>query len=236
MKSEMAAEDLEEMREDGLNPTIDDIIRLNALGLKCELSRDCGEMFAMPRVAFLGNVAFREPTVGHGIWMDAVLEYCDTEDLSTMIAVRAFALSRRHFDLPDAADRDRCSKAIDYFTKNDLAPFTFRQVHCAVTYAMHGNSAIEMEFPVPQPDEVKMEDDAALSVGAGVIVETLAMGLGISVRDISAMTISNVRQIQIAGLMRQGVNVKKSAMTRRLAEYYTTKDAIVERLTKEVKK
>lgn len=233
MKSEMAAEDLEEMREQGLNPSVDDIIRLNALGLKVELNPSSGEYYALPRVSYLGNLTFREPTIGHAMWIDSVSRYISDSDLSSIVAVEAYALSRPHTSLPDHHDRKLCVKLIDEFTKGELAHFTLKQVHCAVVYAMHGGSAVANEFPVRAPDAPKLADDVAVSIGAGVMVETLSMGLGLSVRDISFLTISQVRAIQEAGFARQGINISKSNRTTALAGYEATKFDIINRLKAE---
>lgn len=233
MKSEMAEADLQQMMADGLKPTIDDIIRLNALGLKCELSQRSGEYYALPRLAFLGRLSLREPTIGHGIWIDSVIHYCCERDLSTRIAIEAFAISRPLDELPDASDRSACVKAIDDFTKNELAPFTFAQVHCAVTYAMHGNSATALEYPALPEETPEIAEDAAVSVGAGVLVETLAMGLGLSVRDICGMTISKAKRLQEMGLARNGIDISKSNHGTRVAEYYSTRYEIINRLTAE---
>ena len=238
MKSEMAEADLQKMIADGLKPTIDDIIRLNALGLKCELSQGGGEFYALPRVAFLGRLAFREPTIGHGIWIDSVMRSCDGKDVSTRIAVDAFALSRDVESLPDSNDRKKCIDAVDAFVNKELARFTFRQIVCALVYAKNGSSAISNEFPEPPMADgddsgTHPADDVALSIFSGVMFETLAFGLGLTVRDVSKLTISKANQLQEVALMRNGIDLAKKRHGTRVAEYYTTKEAIVARLKSE---
>lgn len=74
MVSEMAMEDIEQMKREGLEPTPRDIIRLNALALKYERakSKDVGmSLYQLPRVAFIDSKTwFRQPTIGHEIWFD----------------------------------------------------------------------------------------------------------------------------------------------------------------------
>jgi len=233
MTSEMAIEDIEEMQEEGLKPTPRDIIRLNAIGLKVELSRVSATVYELPRVAFLGDIVFREPTIGHNIWIDTALLYCDANDLSTRLAVDAFALSRGLSSLPDANDRKEVIKAVDAFTKKDIAHFTANQVRCALTYAMHGSNAIENEFPPLPPDADEWEVDDASSIGAGILFETLAMGLGLSVRDICSMPKSTAKALQEAGLAARGINITKRNSETRVAEYMATKSEITTRLKTE---
>lgn len=239
MKSKMAEEDLQEMIEDGLKPTVDDIIRLNALGLKCELSQCGGDFYALPRVAFLGRLAFREPTIGHGIWIDSVMRSCDGKDVSTRIAVDAFALSRDIESLPDSNDRKKCIDAVDAFVSKELVRFTFRQVVCALVYAKNGASIIANEFPEPpmsSGDDSGMrtpDEDVAMSIYAGVLFETLAFGLGLSVRDVSKLTTSRVQHLQEVALMRNGIDLAKKRHGTRVAEYYATKCEIAARLKSE---
>lgn len=237
MTSEMAIEDIEEMQAAGLKPTPRDIIRLNALALKVERSFSSGELYRLPRVSYLGKLTFREPTIGHGIWIDAVSAYCDGEDAATRMAVEAFAMSRRVEDLPDAADRASVVAAIDDFTKKDLAPFVLDQIGAAVSYARDGADATAREYPA-QPPEDGTEDAEAIdilaSVGVGTLFETLAIGLGVSVRDVSKMTISMAKALQEAALATRGIDLMKNRRGNRVAEYMATKNEIIERLKGEV--
>lgn len=235
MVSEMAVGDLEEMREAGLSPTVRDIVRLNALGLKCGASEDAAALYALPRVAYLGDIAIREPTLGHGAWIDAALRHCDAGDFMTALIVEAFALSHGLAELPDADDRRRVSREIGAFAKGPLARFTPAQVRCAVHYAKFGADATALEFPAPRPSCKEVEDDAALSLGCGVLYETLAVGLGISVRDAMGLTVSKAKALQSAALMRLGVDSAKRVRSLRLGEYFTTRDEMRARLEREAK-
>jgi hypothetical protein len=232
MTSEMALDDFNALEEDGLRPTFQDAIRLNALALKCESSPFDG-ICDLPRVAFLGSLAFREPTVGHTLWIDSVLRWCDRYDLSTAVAVYAFALSRDLAALPDANDRDATRKAIDDFTQGPLAPFTLVQIRCAIDYAQFGADATAKEYPPPRPDETKFADDVPASLGAGAVVETLALGFGVSIRDICALPLSKVRMLQAAALSKAGVDVAKRRKGDAIADYYAALNEIKARLKKE---
>lgn len=233
MVSEMAESDIEEMQEAGLRPTARDIVRLNALGLKCACSEDAATLYELPRVAYLGDLALREPALGHFAWIDAALRHCDQGDFTTVLIVEAFALSRGLAELPNADDRRAVSAAINAFAKGPLSRFTPAQIRCAVWYARFGADATAAEFPAPPPRQKPLEDDAALSVGAGVLYETLSVGLGLSVRDAAGLTLSKARALNAAALARLGVETQKRMRPLRLGEYYTTRDEIRARLEAE---
>lgn len=232
MISELAKDDIEQLRADGLNPSVADIIRLNALALKVEFSPLCAERFALPRVAFLGKLSFREPTIGHAIWIDSVAAYCD-DNLDTRVSIEAFALTRQPTELPDAADREAVRKAVDEFVRKDLAPFTYAQIRCAMTYAKHGTDATALEYPVPPPDAPKIEEDIPMSIGAGVLLDVAAMGLGATIREIMSLTQSRARLLQDMGLRKNGVNIQKNQKTNAQGDYFATLESIRARLTKE---
>ena len=245
MVSEMVVAEIEKIeRECGVHVPPRDVVRLNALGLKVDLPKSSAAAYDLPRVAFLGSkLAFREPTVGHSIWIDSVAAYCRKDDAGTILAIVAFALSRAHDALPDPTDRAACSKAIDRFTKTDLAPFTFAQIQCAVTYASYGCDAVAREYPdAPEREDEDSETstveipDTPSSIGAGVVVETLAMGLGVSVREICGMTIAQVRKVQRLALLRLGIKNEEVRRTNALGDYYVTRDNIKARLLSEAGK
>lgn len=70
MTSKLAKSEIEKWWSEGLHPSVDDIIKLNALGLKVEKGSEAYNFAACPRVAFLGDWTLFEPTVGKRIWMD----------------------------------------------------------------------------------------------------------------------------------------------------------------------
>lgn len=247
MICEMAIYDIEEMKKQGLSPTYKDIIRLNALGLAVQHSTECGDLYAEPRVAFLGSLYIREPTIGHVKWIDLVKSYVNGSDYETLLSVNAYALSRSQDSLPDAADRKTVVNAIDAFTKRELAPFTFEQVKAAVSYAIHGADHTALEFPVPPPgkedaegaeedaEDVSGLSDPLRSVGVGIILETMALGLGMTVCDMNKLTVAQARRVQDVALIRSGTDFNKTRKVEAQANYYRTRDAIIKRLKAEKK-
>ena len=69
MLSKMAKNDLMSLREQGYQPTDEEIIKLNDLALKIERGKETTPA-NMPRIAVVGNVVLHEPTVGSIQWWE----------------------------------------------------------------------------------------------------------------------------------------------------------------------
>lgn len=67
MFSELAKNDLQQLREQGFSPTDEEIIALNDLAVQIEIGKDT-TVANHPRFAHAGNVVFHEPTVGALEW------------------------------------------------------------------------------------------------------------------------------------------------------------------------
>ena len=79
MLSKMAKNDLMSLREQGYQPTDEEIIKLNDLALKIERGKETTPA-NMPRIAVVGNVVLHEPTVGSIQWWENFgknASYCD---------------------------------------------------------------------------------------------------------------------------------------------------------------
>lgn len=193
MISNYAISEIKRLEKQGLKPTIEDVIRLNGLGLKIERSDKCGTIYEMPRVAYLGTLSFREPTIAHVEWIDMVRTYVNQRNYDTIIAVHAFALSRDASALPAKESQFDCTEEIAKFVKRELAVFTFDQVKAAIIYALHGADEAACEYPNGEDEET---DDVLRSLGTGVMLETATLGLGMSIRDISKLTVRQAKELQ----------------------------------------
>lgn len=235
MISDLAISEIERLEKAGLKPTAADIIRLNALGLKVEFSQRSGDIFALPRVAYLGRIHFVEPTIAHDIWMSEALGHVDRSHYPTYLALNAYALSRPAAELVDSKDRDAVRNSIDGFLAGHLAEFTFHQIRVAVMYALHGANEIAMEYPAgdESDDKKALYENAPRSVGAGVLLSTMAMSLGLTVADAMKMTIAQLREVQTLALIKSRVDLAKTHGVHLSDEFFRTVAAVEERLKKE---
>ena len=69
MTSAMARDDIEALKDDGIDLSVDEIVRINAFGLRAERGAESAELYNLPRTAILGDVVFHEPTIGSDIWL-----------------------------------------------------------------------------------------------------------------------------------------------------------------------
>lgn len=231
MRSDYAMGEIARLEKKGYRLTPEDIIRLNGLGLKIERSAKCGTLYEMPRVAYLGQLSFREPTIAHVMWIDRVLTYVNQKNYDTNIAVHAFAMSRDASALPEKENRSDCTKAIEKFVYGDLSVFTFEQVRASIIYALHGADAAACEHP---SGDDKNEDDVLRSLGTGIMLETLTLGLGMSIRDISTLTVRQTRELQKAALGR--ATCEKIFKTKAESDFQLELYKIEERLKAEKEK
>lgn len=228
MVSKRAEADVMDMWDAGLRPTFADIVRLNALALKVDGARGAFALGVLPRVAFLGDVAFREPTIGSEIWLAAASRLFDVDDAETFLLVRAFALSCDQAALPDAADEGGVTSAILAF-RGRLAAFTVRQIVAAVGYAVHGFSAQEGEAAKPA---ARLDDDGGelRSVHVGLLRQGVAYRLG-SMAELRGLQPSVLRGLLLRAMsVAHGSDVGKDAADEADNDYLRTLDDVTARL------
>lgn len=237
MLSQMAIEDMDDMIDEGLRLRPSDVVRLNALGLRAQYARESPDFSLLPRVAILPGdhpLAFREPTVGHELWMRSIEPAFDLSKAVTFITVRAFCLAHDQAALPDLADVAACQKAVADFQRTDLAPFTLDQIAAALFYAENGNSAVVGEHPARRPSKDEQADDIQPDERCyemGVLYQGVMLGLG-SPNELKGLTVSALNAMVRERLRRDerfGVQFKE-IQTDAMADYLRTKDAITERL------
>lgn len=240
----MAKADIEQLKADGLNPTVDDIIRLNSLALKFE--REKGKaptysIYMLPRISTIGEgVYFRQPTVGHEIWIDAMARYIDSADYNTKFAVTAYALSKELDDLPNPDDFTSLQKCLEEF-KDKMKNYSSEQIEAAVNYCENGYKPEYGEFPERVEDkdsaDISDVDDYDFCVALGVLNDGVVQQLGITLGEMKRMTRERLEQI-LKYVTRDKTRTIpyfdfKKVGQYELGQYYHTLDVIRERLTKE---
>lgn len=236
MISEMAMADVSELQADGLQPTPRDIVRLNALALVFEgrKKRNLESLYALPRVAAIDKKRwFREPTVGHEIWLAKVRRWICESDFETLLAVYAFALSRDSKDLPDGDSREAARQAVEAYA-NELRDFTKEQIFAAIHYVKNGcEQTVGEEPPERKGSEDEREcEDWTECIALGVLHEGQAILFGVSESEMRKMT-----RRQLEAVIRRAYDVH--GMSRRgeedeaLGDYNRTLDEIRERLETE---
>lgn len=262
MICDYAMDDIDTLEREGLKPTPRDIVRLNALGCvataaakrNATTSLDClpraaaiplkgaskSPSFPIRAVGGEDVVVFRQPTVGHELWMDEAERHF-AKDLHTIVAIRAYALTRGCDALPCADDVKAVADAVRSFCE-DVAPLTFDQIVAALDCAVNGASHVHGEFPAGRANDTLDENDDApdgaeyedweMCVAASCLHDAQAVLVGASVAELKRMTRRQLNELKMNALYVHGLAANKEAENA-AKEYDITLDEIRERLRKE---
>ena len=157
MTSKLAKSQIELWWNEGLKPSVEDIVLLNNLGLQVERGSDMFSFSACPRMAFLGDVILREPTIAKRIWLDQAQQlFADTTE--TRIYVIAYTLGTPDGELPGLNDRKKVEAAVKKFRDDVLLKCTETQILAAIDYTLNGNKP-DLDIPPDASDEEKKEKE-----------------------------------------------------------------------------
>lgn len=246
MVSEFAMSMIEKReREHGVRFAPRDVVRMNALGLKVEAlkkkhARDTSDY--LPRVAAISKtVSFRQPTIGHEIWIGRIDRLLDPADYQSSLAIKAFALSRPCSALPDPDDPKSVTAAIERFCA-EMSDFTRDQIYAAIDYAVWGADDSDGELPAPKvrdPDDEDAaepdgwdEQDWKRCVAVGVLREGQAVLFGVSQAEMEAMPRKMLEDVIHRAYIFHNIPLEED-ISEAEGDFYTTLDEIVARLEKE---
>lgn len=236
MISRMAMEDIEALRADGIDVPPREVVRLNALGLRVERGPESADLFAAPRVAFVGDVVIREPSLGAEMWLRQALDAFDGDDEQTYFTLRVLSCVVPWRELPDPADQKAVRKAIKATLKR-LSDATLRQLDNALEWCIGGNLPETGEKPPPRP--VAADSSAAdaedmperYSPEFGLFYRGMAVRIG-TAADMKDMTTSAMlavcdRAETIAATSAFGGGPdRKAEENKATGDYYRTLDAV----------
>ena len=193
MVSDLFMKDYRRMSAQGVEFTPADIIRLNALAVRVKLSaRPIGAVH-MRRAVFWGDLTFREPTLGHDLWIERVGSYVDMDADRNFLAVHAYALTREHGALPDALDSRQCISEVFGFAERHLMEMTSSLLADVIDYALFGADWMAREFAPPKPGlDANGGADTPASPALGVFVGATARRIGLSLDDAMRLTASEI--------------------------------------------
>ena len=162
MTSRMAQEDAEQLEEEGIKLTFPEWTRLNAFGLKVERDTQSTDLYSLPRVAIIGEVSFREPTLGSEIWFNEAARLFNMDNPDTYLMLRAYSLSMPQNELPDSNDQQAILDGIKALIEK-LKDKTMTSLADALMYAVEGNKPIDAE-PSAKPKGDKSEDNELIDM------------------------------------------------------------------------
>ena len=219
-----------------MKPTFEDIVLLNALGLKVERKGDEYNFAACPRVAFLGDYTLFEPTVGKRIWMDTASQLLE-DDWQTQLYFTAWCLNCPDDELPKMDDVKNIVGEVKKFATEVLVNHTITQVTMAIDYALNGSDPRTGE-DYTDADKSQFEDvyevpQSVLSASRQILNEALLYGMDEKVKD--ATTLPQLERMVVCAAMSKGADILKEQHTQDAAKFYAACGKIHTRLLDEVK-
>jgi hypothetical protein len=235
MISRTAMDDIEALRADGIEVPPREVVRLNALGLKMERGPDSAELFAAPRVAFVGDEVLREPTLGAEMWLRQALDAFDGDDEQTYFTLRVLSCAVPWRELPDPADRRAVRKALKA-TLRRLSDATLRQLDNALAWCIGGNLPEAGEAPpeAGAEDRHHGEDEPPERYAPefGLFYRGMAVRIG-TAADMKDMTASALQAVceraeALATAAACGGPDRKAENNKATGDYYRALDAVRE--------
>jgi len=221
MVSLAAIEEAERLAAEGTPLLPREIVRLNALGLAMERGERESVACALPRVAFLGDVCLREPTLGHEMWLDEARRYADFTDVDTSLAMHALA-----FTIHDPDDLPKLNK-VDIFCamrklQKRLRIYTPRQIAAACRWVTEGRDPRSFEYAPPRKGEKPL--DESYSVPVGIILDGVAIATGLSVGDARHMTRAQLYRVEDSAMKLRGRDIGDGATETARGDFYAALD------------
>ena len=233
MVAGLARDDWEDLKAEGLNPTLEDFDRLNLLALRLE---DGAETTPAnhPRIGWAGDVPFHEPTACALMWLQDYARRASSDE-DTQLSFFYFACA--HATDPSAFEGLETPKDIERAVKKWLrkVPCTVREMARACHYATWG-----FDDAVPAQTERRMEHLRRTGRTAAMenlmrlerVMAQAAASTGLSYLDLLAQTPSRLNAMVVAAQIEAGATVSRD-MAKAQADYSATLLEIRKRLEKE---
>ena len=229
MTSAMARDDIEALKDDGIDLSVDEIVRINAFGLRVERGAESAELYNLPRASILGDVVFHEPTIGSDIWLKQVGALFDLDEYDTFTQLRALSMSMDYDKLPDPANKELVMRGVEELL-GKLSCYTRRQLENALLYCIEGNFDFANE-PTPvsnkrtSDSDWKDEDYSNFCFQVGVLNDGILLELG-TPTELKSMTTSQLLAlVEYKKMIKYGMNNKKRE-AENLGKYYAVIDEI----------
>jgi hypothetical protein len=233
MVAELAREDWEDLRSEGLNPTLDDFERLNQLATRLQDGAETTPA-NYPRIGWAQDVPFYEPTAAALMWLQ---DYADRVpcDAETQRSFFYFALA--HGREPQAfaglVTPDQIGKAVKDWLRG--VPATPAEMERACRYAAWG-----LDDAVPAPTPKRMEYLKRKNTTAAVenmqrlerVLAAASASSGMPYFDLLACTPSRLNAMVVASQVEAGAKVSRD-MAKLQVDYSATLHEIRTRLERE---
>lgn len=233
MISQLAKEDLDDLRAEGLTPSDEDVIRLHALAARISDGQET-TAYNAPRFAVAGGKVFWEPTMAALFWYAYAKRYAADEDTEDWFFAFACAHGRERGYLDGLRDPEEIQCALGCFIGSCTA--TKAEVVNAVYFASVGIEEVKAEkTDIAKAREKSQTPDERERRNFAALEETLsqaAVATGLTFDDLMCQTPSRLRGMIYAAHVQAGMELTKSS-AKAHADYLATLNAITKRLRDE---
>ena len=230
MVSEMAMEDVEAFRSNGIEVPPREVVRLNALGLRVENAAHAPYLHSIPRAAELCGVLFREPTIGAEMWLARAMSVC-AMDLDTLRMLRALETATPLDELPEPECGEAMRGALEALKKR-LAGATVRQLDDVISWVVRGADHRAEEFASADACDqagAETDDDGDFDfvpLAAGVLYNGVLLHLG-TPGELRRMRTGELMDLTLqAQFMKFGQQTMKTRHAEALGNYLVARDAV----------
>ena len=232
MISQLAKEDLDDLRAEGLTPSDEDVIRLHALAARISDGQET-TAYNAPRFAVAGGKVFWEPTMAALFWYAYAKRYAADEDTEDWFFAFACAHGRERGYLDGLRDPAEIERALGHFIASVTA--TKAEVENAVYYAAVGQEVRPEKTELAKRRERETTPDERERRNFAALEETLsqaAAATGLTFDDLMCQTPSRLRGMIYAAHVQAGMELTKTS-AKAHADYLATLNAITNRLRQE---
>lgn len=187
MISEIAKNDLKRLRENGFNPTDEEIIKLNDIGIRIEAGKQTTPA-NHPRIGFAGNIAIHEPTIGGVLWYEDFGKDSARSDKTRMLTYLFMLAHCRNLDYLTSLEKpEEIQKCVKKWSKTVDA--TEMEIWRAILWVKFGEAGMDLEEVNKIKDDIDNED---LLKHLWMTVIAASGNLGVKPEDLMTQTQSNL--------------------------------------------
>ena len=227
MTSKLAMEDIKDITSKGGQVSPEDVILLNALGLKITNSCDC-DIYTLPRFASLCGVQFREPSVGQEIFIQECCRLFEDDD-ATYVSTQAWVLAHtsEECDINLLRHPKLFALRVKVWMMTKLRDTTMSEIERVVMYCKYGCDPTTNEFPIYMIDEHADIGDDKVGEDKSWILKNYLESVSIGIDSVAALRATSP---QLSAMIERAYIVRSMPLMNqeKLAtkNYYMTLDRI----------
>lgn len=206
MLSEMARIDIETLRKNGFEPTLEEIIKLNDLAIRIERGKETSPQ-SSPRFAIAGNVVLHELTIGAEIWWNEFGKYVFLTDKGKMNAYFFLhAMAKDVEGLNNLKNPKEIKKAVKGWLKKVDA--TESELWRALLWVKFANEDYEPIKTDKVEIETSLKDEKTLEMLWTSVISS-AGSLGIDPKQLMTLTQSQLTGMLFLSNLKAGIPMKQ---------------------------